>query len=121
MGIVVRFAYHTGLTHCPWPRTALEGSWDAAGRWNEAWSSLEMTAARGSDDCPSFVVDVTFDAADVGRVFKWGVRFLDASGAPGPWAIVTEESRQESTDRTRSFTLGTPVSPAAPRSSRRTT
>jgi 1,4-alpha-glucan branching enzyme len=101
--IPVKFTYNTGLADPVAPAAVLTGSWGPGGEW----PAVAMTPTRGADGCPAFTATVEFDPGRVGQAFRWGVRFRDANGTDGPWAVVTED--RDSAERVRSFTLDAPA------------
>ncbi len=104
--ITVRFVYSTGIAREVFKNVKLVGSWDAAGRFSDAWSAAPASMAMQNleDGCPSYVANVQFDPLDVGREFRWGVR-LDSPKGPDIWGIPSEIHDSNSTERYRSFTL----------------
>jgi 1,4-alpha-glucan branching enzyme len=102
--VSVEFRYLTGLKGARFRNARLRGSWDAAGRFVEPWQERAMTPFVAEDGCPAFRAVVPFDAAEVGKTFRWGVAFDTPSGS-NVWGIATELARAESTERYREFTL----------------
>jgi 1,4-alpha-glucan branching enzyme len=100
----VRFTFITGLTGTPFTNARLRGSWDAAGRHSEQWTAHPMETIPGPDGCLAFTRTVDFDAQQTGTIFTWGVE-VDGPAGQRQWAILTEESRDDSTARTRRFRL----------------
>lgn len=105
--IEVAFTWSAGVRRRAFTNARLEGSWDAAGRYSDAWSSRPMTEAVGEDGCPCFRATVRLDDSQLGWTFRWGVR-IDGPGGQDLWAIPTEV-RSRSTERVRSFVLARPT------------
>jgi hypothetical protein len=63
-----------------------------------------MAASQDETGCGAFNASVSFDAAQAGTVFKWGV-LADITGAPNTWVLVTEVPNENSNQRYRSFAL----------------
>lgn len=109
--VPVIFTFAPGITSRLATRAMLKGSWDAAGRYSEHWSTTAMREERGTDGCPSFTAAVEFDAQQVGWLFRWGVE-VDTQAGSTAWAIMSEENLVESSARVRLFRLGAPGGPA---------
>src|SRR5262249_34011506 len=101
------FVFATGIRR-PFARNVrLLGSWDAAGRYSSTWSEpVPMQAVTLDDGCPGFQASVRFEASEAGKTFQWGV-WLDCDQQSNLWGIPTEVNDPASTDRYRSFVLGT--------------
>jgi 1,4-alpha-glucan branching enzyme len=95
--ITVQFTFHSGVTRHLFKNVRLSGSWDG-------WTPTPMTSAPDETGCDAFSTSVPFDSSQTGTLFNWGVT-ADLAGAPNTWVIVTEVPNENSSDRTRSFTL----------------
>ena len=105
MAIHVDFIYQTGLRVELFRHVRLLGSWDAAGRRSdEAWSGHVMVPGVAEDGCPCFRASVTFDDAEIGTTFRWGV-LADGPLGPNLWAITAEVDDHASSERVRVMTL----------------
>src|SRR6266545_7258294 len=104
--IPVRFVYCTGIRREILRNVKLVGSWDTSGHYSGTWSAkpLPMLLAQLEDGCPSYIVTIEFDPAEIGREFHWGVR-LDAPGHPDIWGIPTEVNDASSDQQHRTFVL----------------
>jgi len=63
-----------------------------------------MAPATAEDGCPCFTATVLLDEAEIGTLFRWGVR-LDGPGGANLWGIPTEVNDVGSAERFRAFTL----------------
>jgi len=61
-----------------------------------------MQQILAEDGCPAFAANVQLDAAEVGKIFQWGVR-VDTPWAANLWAIPTEVHDAQKNDRVREF------------------
>jgi 1,4-alpha-glucan branching enzyme len=104
--ITVNFTFHSGVKRKLFRNVRLSGSWDANGRFSNQWTEVPMPASHDGTGCDAFSATVTFDAAQSGTVFNWGV-IADIAGAPNTWVIVTEVPDQSSNQRYRKFSLAT--------------
>jgi 1,4-alpha-glucan branching enzyme len=102
--ITVQFTFHSGLKSKLFRNVRISGSWDGNGRYSANWTEEPMTAAQDETGCDAFTARVSFDAAQAGTVFQWGV-IADVPGGPNTWAIVTEVPDENSVQRYRSFIL----------------
>jgi 1,4-alpha-glucan branching enzyme len=102
--LTVQFRYLTGLKRAIFSNARLVGSWDAAGRLAASWSDRPMVSAIAEDGCPCFTATVSFDADEIGKNFRWGVR-LDGPAGNDLWAIPTEVNDMNSAERYREFVL----------------
>jgi 1,4-alpha-glucan branching enzyme len=102
--IEVRFVYLTGVPRRVLTNARLVGEWDG---WSTEVRMAEVTA---DDGCPGFVATVSFDDAEAGRSFGWGVRAAPARtpAAVPAWAIPTEVPDGESLARHRTVRLPGP-------------
>src|SRR5262249_6452842 len=104
MAITVRFTFHSGIKRPVFSNVRLCGSWDAAGRFANQWTQLAMSESLDETGCAAFSASVSFDPAQVGTTFEWGV-LADLAPASNTWAIATEVADQNSDKRVRSFSL----------------
>jgi 1,4-alpha-glucan branching enzyme len=102
--ITVNFTFHSGLKRQLFRNVTLAGSWDSNGQFSNQWTEAPMTAAQDETGCAASNASVSFDAAQAGTTFQWGV-VADIAGAPNTWVVVTEVPDQNSTQRYRSFIL----------------
>lgn len=102
--IEVRFTYHTGLKRSIFRNARLRGSWDAAGRYADAWTEGPMQEIVGEDGTPAFTATVRLDEGEIGRAFRWGV-VLDGPEGVNRWGIPTETPDLDAQRRYREFTL----------------
>jgi 1,4-alpha-glucan branching enzyme len=102
--ITVNFLFHSGVKRPLFRNVRLSGSWDATGHFSDQWTEVPMAIAQDGTGCDAFEADVSFDAAQTGTIFEWGV-VADIAGAPNTWAVVTEVPNENSDQRYRSFTL----------------
>jgi 1,4-alpha-glucan branching enzyme len=102
--VTVQFRYLTGLKRSIFRNARLVGSWDGAGRWSPVWTATPMTAVTAEDGCPGFIATVDFDAGEIGKSFRWGVK-LDGPAGANIWGIPTEVHDMNSSDRFREFVL----------------
>jgi 1,4-alpha-glucan branching enzyme len=100
----VEFTYFTGLKREIFRNARLWGTWDAQGRWSQDGLETPMTAILAEDGCPGFTATVDLDDGEIGKVFRWGVRF-DTPAAANLWAITTEVPAADKDDRAREFKL----------------
>jgi len=100
----VQFIYATGIVGAVLPGVSarLHGSWDAAGRYSEQWSSVDMVREAPATNSVSFRATVRLDTAEHGKEFRWGVSFIDPNGHE-TWAVPTEVKDRASRERYRSF------------------
>ncbi len=96
--VIVQFRYLTGLTRSIFRNARLAGNWN---NWNE----IPMSPGTAEDGCPCFRANAVFDTADIGKSFRWGVRFDGPQGS-NIWGIPTEVGDMNSTERYREFVLG---------------
>jgi 1,4-alpha-glucan branching enzyme len=101
----VTFVYHTGLRRAAFGAAQLSGSWDASGAYASAWSSTPMQPFSDAAGCAAFSASVDFPDAAAGTTYRWGVA-VDGPAGNGVWAIATEVSDPNASDRYRSFVLG---------------
>jgi 1,4-alpha-glucan branching enzyme len=102
--IPVNFTFHSGVKRPLFRNVRLSGSWDATGRFSNQWTEVPMVASQDETGCDPFEAKVSFDAAQTGTVFQWGV-IADVVGTPNTWAVTTEVPDENSNLRYRSFTL----------------
>ena len=102
--ITVNFTFHSGLKRQLFRNVRLSGSWDSNGQFSNQWTEAPMTAAQDEAGCDAFHASVSFDAAQAGTTFQWGV-VADTAGAPNTWVVVTEVPDENSTQRFRTFIL----------------
>jgi 1,4-alpha-glucan branching enzyme len=100
----VHFTFHAGVGRPLFQNVRLVGSWDSDGRYSETWSAVDMTELRDESGCPAFEAAVSLDAAQQGRLFRWGV-MADTPGTPNRWVIATEIPDANTAERHRAFTL----------------
>ena len=103
--ITVNFTFHSGvkrqpISECPAVRKL------GCSRANSPISGRKSPMAASQDEtgCDAFNASVSFDAAETGTFFQWGV-IADIAGAPNTWVVVTEVPDENSNQRFRSFTL----------------
>ena len=63
-----------------------------------------MSPGIAEDGCPCFTATVHLDEADLGTLFRWGVR-VDCPGMPNAWGIPSEVNDMRSAERFREFRL----------------
>ena len=102
--IKVNFTFHSGVKRQLFRNVRLSGSWDTAGRFSNQWSEVPMAASQDGTGCDTFSASVSFDTAQEGTTFQWGV-VADIAGAPNTWVVVTEVPDENSNQRYRSFAL----------------
>jgi 1,4-alpha-glucan branching enzyme len=102
--IAVNFTFHSGVKRRLFRNVRLSGSWDATGRFSNQWTESPMVTARDETGCEAFSARVSFDAAQSGTIFHWGV-LADLAQAPNTWVVVTEVPDENSNLRHRSFSL----------------
>jgi len=102
--IIVNFTFHSGVKRQLFRNVRLSGSWDTAGRFSNQWTEVPMAASQDGTGCDTFSASVSFDTAQEGTTFQWGV-VADIPGAPNTWAVVTEVPDENSNQRYRSFAL----------------
>ena len=100
--IIVNFTFHSGVKRQLFRNVRLSGSWDTAGRFSNQWTEVPMAASQDGTGCDTFSASVSFDAAQKGTTFQWGV-IADIAGAPNTWVVVTEVPDENSSQRYRSF------------------
>ena len=100
----VEFTYFTGLKRQIFRNARLWGTWDVEGRWSQEGTETPMSAILTEDGCPGFTATVNFDESEIGKMFRWGVRF-DTLAAANLWAITTEVQVADSDLRVREFQL----------------
>lgn len=100
----VQFEFITGLKRSIFRNPRLRGSWDGHGRYSDVWTETPMQVMTGADQCPVFQASITFDLADAGKTFQWGV-VLDGSQGANFWGIPTEVQDVNSVQRFREFQL----------------
>ncbi len=83
-------------------RATLEGSWDASGKYSEAWSTCEMEQFVHHDGGKCFRATLQLAEEEKGKTFHWGVRIKTPDGQSW-WAIATEVADPGSKERYRSF------------------
>jgi len=103
-GITVNFTFHSGVKRRLFRNVRLSGSWDATGKFSNQWTEVPMKASQDETGCDAFSAGVSFDAAQTGTTFQWGV-IADIAGAPNTWVVVTEVPDENSSQRHRSFAL----------------
>jgi 1,4-alpha-glucan branching enzyme len=106
--INITFTFHSGIKRHLFTNVRLSGSWNADGQFSNQWTQQPMTASQDETGCDAFQATVSFDSAQSGATFQWGV-LADIAGAPNTWLIVTEVPDQNSSQCYRTFVL----SPAA--------
>ena len=104
--IIVNFTFHSGVKRQLFRNVRLSGSWDTAGRFSNQWTEVPMAASQDGTGCDTFSASVSFDTAQEGTTFQWGV-VADIAGAPNTWVVVTEVPDENSNQRYRSFALAT--------------
>jgi 1,4-alpha-glucan branching enzyme len=102
--VPVNFTLHTGVKRQLFRNVRLSGSWNASGQYSNQWTQVPMVASQDETGCDAFNANVSFDAAQTGTIFQWGV-VADIAGAPNTWVVVTEVPDENSSQRYRSFTL----------------
>jgi len=102
--ITVSFAFHSGVKRRLFHNVRLSGSWDATGQFSNQWMEVPMVTSQDETGCDAFSASVSFDAAQTGTIFQWGV-VADMAQAPNTWVVVTEVPDQSSNLRHRSFAL----------------
>ena len=85
----VLFTYHTGAQREHFTNVRLKGGWTADGRSGEEWQILPMEPFRDGSGCMAYRAKVSFDAAEAGKTFSWGI-LMDAPGRADLWGIATE-------------------------------
>jgi 1,4-alpha-glucan branching enzyme len=100
----VEFQFTTGLKRAIFRNCRLRGSWDGNGRYSDDWTESAMQEDVGEDGCPIFKASISFDLADQGKTFKWGV-VLDGPQGSNLWGIPTEAQDVNSVERHRQFRL----------------
>ncbi len=102
----VEFSYIPSLygDFLPGWQAVLVGSWDARGQLSDAWSEHPMTRSVAAEHelGVHFTASVALDPTQAGRVFAWGVYFVNDAG-DRRWAITTEEDDPLSTQRHCTF------------------
>jgi len=102
--VTVNFTFHSGVKRQLFRNVRLSGSWDATGRFSNQWTEVPMAASKDETGCDAFHASVSFDAAQTGTLFQWGV-IADITGEPNSWVVVTEVPDESSNQRCRSFLL----------------
>ncbi len=102
--ITVQFTFHSGIKRKLFRNVRLTGSWNSAGQFSSQWSEIPMATSQDEAGCDAFLASVSFDAAQQGTVFQWGV-LADTTATPNTWVIPTEIPDENSDQRHRSFTL----------------
>ena len=102
--ILVNFTFHSGVKRQLFRNVRLSGSWDTAGRFSNQWTEVPMAASQDGTGCDTFSASVSFDTAQEGTTFLWGV-VADIAMAPNTWVVVTEVPDENSNQRYRSFAL----------------
>ncbi len=102
--IAVNFTFHSGVKRQLFRNVRLSGSWDATGQFSNQWTEVPMATSQDETGCDAFSGKVSFDAAQTGTIFQWGV-VADIVGAPNTWVVVTEVPDENSSQRYRSFAL----------------
>ncbi len=102
--IKVNFTFHCGVKRHLFRNVRLSGSWDAAGRFSNQWTELPMALSQDETGCDAFTVSVSFDAAQSGTIFQWGV-LADLAQSMSTWVVATEVPDENSNMRHRSFIL----------------
>ena len=102
--IAVNFTFHSGVRRHLFRNVRLSGSWDAAGQFSNQWTAVPMLTSQDETGCDAFNASVSFDAAQAGTIFEWGV-VADLAGALNTWAVATEVPDENSDLRYRSFAL----------------
>lgn len=69
----MKFVYDTGIRRRLFYNVRLRGSWDSAGKYSDDWSELVMREVRGADGALTYQADVSLDASEVGKQFRWSV------------------------------------------------
>jgi 1,4-alpha-glucan branching enzyme len=102
--IAVNFTFHSGVKRHLFRNVRLSGSWDATGQFSNQWTAVPMLTSQDETGCDAFNASVSFDAAQTGTIFQWGV-VADLAGALNTWAVATEVPDENSDLRYRSFAL----------------
>jgi 1,4-alpha-glucan branching enzyme len=106
--ITVNFTFHSGVKRQLFSNVRLSGSWDASGEFSNQWTDVAMAATQDGTGCDAFNATASFDSAQTGTIFQWGV-VADIAGAPNTWVVATEVPDENSSQRYRSFTLAAGV------------
>jgi 1,4-alpha-glucan branching enzyme len=102
--ITINFTFHSGVKRQLFSNARLSGSWDATGQFSNQWTELPMVTSQDETGCDAFNASVSFDSAQTGTTFEWGV-IANLAGAPNTWVIVTEVPDENSNQQYRSFAL----------------
>jgi 1,4-alpha-glucan branching enzyme len=102
--ITVNFTFHSGVKRQLFSNVRLSGSWDASGQFSNQWTEVAMAATQDGTGCDAFNAAASFDSAQTGTIFQWGV-VADIAGAPNTWVVATEVPDENSSQRYRSFPL----------------
>jgi 1,4-alpha-glucan branching enzyme len=102
--IKVNFAFHSGVKRHLLRNVRLAGSWDGNGQFSNQWTQVAMAASQDETGCDAFTASVSFDGAQAGTIFMWGV-VADLTDAPNTWVVATEVADENSNQRVRSFAL----------------
>src|SRR5271163_3353573 len=102
--ITVNFTFHSGVKRELFRNVRVSGSWDVNGQFSNQWTEAPMAALPDETGCDAFSASVSFDAAQAGTIFNWGV-IADIAGEPNSWVVVTEVPDVNSNQRYRSFAL----------------
>ena len=100
--VTVNFTFHSGVKRQLFRNVRLSGSWDGNGQFSNQWTQVPMAASHDETGCDAFSASVSFDAAQMGTTYQWGV-FADIIGAPNTWVVATEVLDENSNQRYRSF------------------
>lgn len=102
--ITVSFTFRSGIKRQLFRNVRLSGSWDGSGRFSNQWTQVPMAGSQDETGCDAFKASVSFDAAQAGTIFQWGV-IADTAEEPNSWVVVTEIPDENSNQRYRSFAL----------------
>jgi 1,4-alpha-glucan branching enzyme len=102
--VTVNFTFHSGVKRQLFRNVRLSGSWDGNGQFSNQWTQVPMAASHDETGCDAFNASVSFDAAQMGTTYQWGV-LADIIGAPNTWVVATEVPDENSDQRNRSFAL----------------
>jgi 1,4-alpha-glucan branching enzyme len=100
----MKFVYDTGLGRKVFQNVRLIGSWDAAGRYSDAWSESPMREGIGADGAVIFEAEVKLAPSEEGKEFHWAV-ILDGPLGLDREGVVTEQHGQGHDALHRTFTL----------------
>src|SRR4051812_13160098 len=83
---IVQFNFRPGLAAIRLENVRLCGGWNAGGQSSGEWTAVPMRPSTDADGTTVFRTEVSFDSAEFGKAFDWGI-LVDGPAGLNRWAI----------------------------------